>query len=122
MNNGVTSTLNYGKIALVDIKETTERTISVSVNDEAMGSAYIEEEGTTSLEGLTGAVKLVAVANEGYEFVNWTLDGEVVGTESTIYDTTAGDKAYVANFATRFAVTINPTTGGFLTVKQGERL
>ena len=74
------------------------RTISVSVNDEAMGSAYIEEEGTTTLEGQTGNVTLVAVANEGYEFVNWTLNGEVVSTKAKFVDGTEGDKAYVANF------------------------
>ena len=74
------------------------RTISVSVNDEAMGTAYVGEEGTTTLEGQTGAIKLVAVANEGYEFVNWTLNGEVISTDATIYDLTEGDKEYVANF------------------------
>ena len=74
------------------------RTISVSVNDEAMGTAFIGTEGVTSAEDKTGAVKLVAVANEGYEFVNWTVNGEVVGTSATIVDKTEGDKAYVANF------------------------
>ena len=74
------------------------RTISVSVNDEAMGTAYIGEEGTTTAADQTGVVKLIAVANEGYEFVNWTVNGEEVGTNAIIDDTTEGDKEYVANF------------------------
>ena len=74
------------------------RTISVSVNDATMGTAYVGEEGTTTLEGQTRTVKLVAVANEGFDFVNWTLDGEEVSTEATIFDKTEGDKTYVANF------------------------
>ena len=74
------------------------RTISVSVNDSTMGTAYVGEEGTTSLSEQTGAVKVVAVANEGYEFVNWTVNGEVVSTVATVIDKTDGDKEYVANF------------------------
>ena len=74
------------------------RAISVSVNDDAMGTAYIGTEGTTSVEDQTAAVKLYAVANEGYEFVNWTLNGEEVGTSTMLLDKTEGDKAYVANF------------------------
>ena len=60
------------------------RSVSVSVNDETMGTAYIGTEGTTSVEDTTAPVKLYAVANEGYEFVNWTVDGEVVSTSATV--------------------------------------
>ena len=74
------------------------RAISVSVNDDTMGTAYIGTEGITSVEDQTTAVRLYAVANEGYEFVNWTLNGEVVSTVATVIDKTEGDKEYVANF------------------------
>ena len=83
----------YGKDFAID-----SRSISVSVNDETMGTAYIGEAGVTEVEGTTAAIKLVAVANEGYEFVNWTVGEEVVGTTATIFDATEGDKEYVANF------------------------
>ena len=78
--------------------ELPERAISVSVNDSTMGSAFIGTEGVTSVEGQTGVVRLIAVANEGYDFVNWTVDGEVVSTDAIFVDKTEGDKAYVANF------------------------
>ena len=99
--------------------EVAERTISVSVNDEAMGTAYVGEEGTTSLAGQTGNVKVVAVANEGYEFVNWTLNGEVVSTDATMYDLTEGDKEYVANFVAlamcNISVSVNDAVMGTAT-------
>ncbi|MBR5533042.1 MAG: discoidin domain-containing protein [Bacteroidales bacterium] len=94
----------YGSFYMNEIElyeasiEVAARTISVSVNDAAMGSAYVGVEGTTELADQTGGVKLVAVANEGYEFINWTLEGEVVSTNAVIVDKTEGDKAYVANF------------------------
>ena len=102
-----------------------ERTISVSVNDETMGTAYVGEEGTTSLAGQTGNVKIVAVANEGYEFVNWTLNGEVVSTDATIYDLSEGDKEYVANFVAlamcNISVSVNDAVMGSATAtKTGE--
>ena len=104
----------YGKDLSVE-----GRTISVSVNDEAMGTAYIGEEGVTEVANNTSALELVAVANEGYEFVNWTVNGEVVGTDATIYDTTEGDKAYVANFIAlaqyTISVSVNDATMGTAT-------
>ena len=104
----------YGKDLSVE-----GRTISVSVNDEAMGTAYIGEEGVTEVANSTSALELVAVANEGYEFVNWTVNGEVVGTDATIYDTTEGDKAYVANFVAlaqyTISVSVNDATMGTAT-------
>ena len=83
----------YGKDVTV-----AARTISVSVNDAEAGSAYIGEAGVTEVAGSTAVVQMTAVANEGYEFVNWTVGEEVVGTTATIVDATDGDKAYVANF------------------------
>ena len=74
------------------------RTISVSVADATMGSAYIGTEGTTSVEGQTGAVKVTAVPATGYTFVNWTVEGVEVSTSVNFVDRTEGDKEYVANF------------------------
>jgi hypothetical protein len=43
-------------------------------------------------------IQLTATPNEGYTFVNWTLNGEVVSTEP-VYETTAtSDMDFVANF------------------------
>ena len=76
--------------------------VSVSAADPTMGSAYIGTEGTTSIscssDG-TDIATLTAVPAAGYEFVNWTLNGEVVSTEA-VYTTTAvtESRSYVANF------------------------
>ena len=61
---------------------------------------------------------LVATPNEGYTFVNWTKDGEVVSTAATYPLMVEGPGAYVANFDTiRCAITVtaNPTVGGEVT-------
>ena len=95
---------SYGSFYVNEIEvyeapvEVAARAISVSVNDATMGIAYIGTEGTTEVTDQTTGVKMFAVANEGYEFVNWTVNGEVVGTSATLVDKTEGDKAYVANF------------------------
>ena len=41
---------------------------------------------------------LTATVNEGYRFVNWTLNGEEVDDETSITVTVTGDATYVANF------------------------
>ena len=41
---------------------------------------------------------ITASANENYEFVNWTLNGNVVSTEATYTFTVRESQAYVANF------------------------
>ena len=48
------------------------------------------EHGTTAT--------LTATANEGYTFINWTENGEVVSTEAVYSFTVAGEADYVANF------------------------
>ena len=76
--------------------------VTVSSSNAAMGSAYIGTEGTTSVDCSsdgTDTATLTAVPAAGYEFVSWTLNGEVVSTEAvytTDFVTEARD--YVANF------------------------
>ena len=77
----------------------TPRTVSVSVNNSQMGTAYIGEEGVTRVENKSGAVNLVAIPAEGYMFESWTVNGEVVSTEATYIDLFGEDRAYVANFS-----------------------
>lgn len=74
------------------------RTITVSVNDPAMGIAYIGSEGTVSATA-EGPIMITAEANPGYAFTNWTVNGAVVSQSAEMMDNTEGDKAYVANFA-----------------------
>ena len=58
---------------------------------------------------------LTAVPGEAYNFLNWTLDGEVVSTDDEITFTVTGDAEYVANFELKtyqVAVTVNPVGAG----------
>ena len=76
--------------------------VTVSSSNTEMGVAYIGEEGTTSKtcsSNGTDVVTLTAAAKPGYQFTNWTLNGEVVSTEA-VYTTTAvtESRSYVANF------------------------
>ena len=62
---------------------------------------------------------LTATPSEGFLFVNWTEDGEVVSTEATYTFTVTGDHALVANFQ------FNPSEGGLggqFTVSEGHQV
>ena len=65
----------------------------LSVNIE--GAGEVTGAGTFT-DGET--VTVTATANEGYEFVNWTEDGEVVSTEAEYSFVITGDMELVANF------------------------
>ena len=69
-----------------------ERTIDVTVAPEGAGTV-------TGAGTAMGNITLTATVTPGYEFVNWTLNGEVVGTDLSYTDASEGDKTYVANFA-----------------------
>ena len=61
---------------------------------------------------------LTATANTGYHFVSWTLDGEVVSTETTYSFEVSGPADYVANFelnSYEITAAANPTEGGEVT-------
>ena len=61
---------------------------------------------------------LVAEAAVGYDFVNWTKDGEVVSEDATYSFEVTAAGAYVANFALKsyeITATANPTAGGTIT-------
>ena len=68
-------------------------TISVSANPEVGGT--IEGVGDYQ-EGQT--CTLVATANEGYAFSNWTENGTVVSTHSTYVFSVTSDRVLIANF------------------------
>ena len=67
-------------------------TVSVSATEggEAEASATEVEEGTS--------VTLTATPNAGYEFVNWTVNGEVVSTLNPYTATVTANTEFVANF------------------------
>ncbi len=58
---------------------------------------------------------LVATANSGYTFTNWTKNGSVVSTNATYSFQVTGNASYVANFTANpytITATADPTEGG----------
>jgi len=77
--------------------------------------------GTTSGSGAfnSGAsVTVIATANSGYTFTNWTENGTAVSTNASYTFTISGNRTLVANFTagvpTQYTVTLSstPSTGG----------
>ena len=63
-------------------------------------------------------VNLVATANAGYDFVNWTEDGTEISTNPAYSFTATAERSLAANFATQsYAITAvaNPVGGGSIT-------
>lgn len=61
---------------------------------------------------------LLATANEGYTFINWTEDGNVVSTNANYIFTVSGSRELIANFSTNaytITVTAAPVEGGTVT-------
>ena len=62
------------------------KAVSASVNDAAMGTATVTQEGIAVTEVATGSqVTFTAIANEGYTFVNWS-DGNTNPSFTTTVD------------------------------------
>ncbi len=88
-------------------------TITVSANPTAGGTVT---GGGTYQQGQSCTV--VATANNGYTFTNWTENGTVVSTEARYTFTVTGNRTLVANFSQQtyiVSVSANPTAGGNVT-------
>ena len=71
-------------------------TIKTSVNDETMGTVKLDSETGVYEKGANAT--LTAKAEEGYIFVNWTIDGEEVSKENPYIHTVETDATITANF------------------------
>ena len=85
--------------------------VSVKPSSEELGSVTIA--GTTNTQYIRegGEVTLTATPNEGYSFVNWTVNGEEVSKEATCTIKVTKDAEYIANFVTH-KVTVVSGEGG----------
>ena len=101
---------------LVPVETTPERTISASVIVAEGGSVTINGENVSILTA-DDHIVLQAIENEGYRFVNWTLNGVEVSTDPTYVDMTAGDKHYIANIQPFSAVRALRTAPGVSRIK-----
>lgn len=70
--------------------------VSVNVNDENMGTALIDPQKDSYLADET--VTVTAEAIDGYEFVSWTVNKEIVSTSAQYGFKVKGDTALTANF------------------------
>ena len=87
-------------------------TIKVTAGEGGTVKATKEGELLNETEVLNGTkVTLTATPNDGYSFVNWTLNGEEVSTSATYTVTVTNDIEYVANFITH-KVTVIAGEGG----------
>ena len=69
--------------------------VTVEVNPAEGGTVT----GTGDIFYINTTCQLVATANDGYYFVNWMKDGEVVSTDRIYEFTVTGSEHFVANFA-----------------------
>ena len=95
---------------------------SLTVSSTEGGEVIIPGEGIFSY-GTGTVVDLVAVAEEGYYFVNWSGD---VDTVASVFATTTtvtmnGDYAMVANFVAALEFSLNPNVGVAIRGDIGER-
>lgn len=85
-------------------------TITATANPTQGGTitgAGLYEQGTSCT--------LLATPNTGYNFVNWTQNGNVVSTNASYSFTVTGDATFVANFSPNsyeITVSANPSEGG----------
>ena len=112
---------------------TTNPTYTFTVTESATYVAHFQIQGYTisvsadPTEGgtLTGgssynygqSCTLIATANQGYTFVNWTKDGTQVSTNASYTFTVTEAAAYVAHFQTQsytISVSANPMAGGIV--------
>lgn len=69
--------------------------ITITANPNPVGGGVVAGAGIFN-QGTT--CTLIAKANEGYVFINWTENGNVVSTEATYVFTVTNDRNLVANF------------------------
>ena len=84
-------------------------TVSVASANSEMGNAYVSTVGgNTSASVKKGSsTTVVAAANEGYMFKNWTVNGNVVSTDATYTFTANDNMSLVANFYKIYTVTLS---------------
>ena len=89
-------------------------TVAVSANPNNGG---VVTGGDVYQEGYSCTI--TAAANDGFTFVNWTENGNVITTDTTYTFTVTRDRVFVANFAAiptyTVVVVANPVNGGYVT-------
>ena len=98
----------------------TQDTYLITATSNPYGAGSINGAGNFSY-GQT--CTLVATANSGYTFLNWTKDGEVVATTATYGFTVEESAVYVANFTQNtYTITVaaNPAEAAYVFIQNGQ--
>ena len=90
-SNPYTATITANSEFVANFEKETY-TVSVSATTGGIATA-----SSSSVEK-RGRVTLTATSNEGYEFVNWTVNGKVVSTSNPYTATITANSEFVANF------------------------
>lgn len=98
-----------------------EVTVNVSAANSEMGNVYINSVGGASSATIEkgSSTTAIAVANDGYMFKNWTINGNIVSTNASYTFTANEDKNLVANFYKYYTVTVNVNKAGYGTAYIG---
>ena len=115
-----TVTMNDNYSITANFEQTLPGKLALTASSTAGGSVTTPGEGTFSYDEGT-MVELVAEAEEGYRFVNWTGDVDTIANVDVAATTITmdGDYSIVANFVTtlvQYDLTISSTYGGSVTV------
>jgi uncharacterized repeat protein (TIGR02543 family) len=107
-------TVNNDYSIIANFKEIREYNLTISSTEG--GSVTTPGEGTFNYDEVTG-VNLVAKAQEGYQFVNWTGDVGTIANVNTATTTITvnDDYSITANFVKQYKLTISSTEGGSVT-------
>ena len=103
--------LKRGILATFKAKKPVSATVTSSRTIKAIANFADGSAGTVTVNGKSGSdtaegtITLVATPTSNSQFVNWTLNGAVVGTSTTITDNSEGSKLYVANFKKTLVIT-----------------
>lgn len=119
---GRLSVFLFAAVLIAAIVVSTPAQGNLTVSSTEGGEVIIPNEGTFSYDTGT-VVDLVAEAEEGYYFVNWSGDVNTVASISAATTTVTMDADYslIANFAQGLALSLNPNVGESIRGEIGER-
>ena len=96
--NPVTFTMGNANATLTAYFKQSEYTITVQANPSNGGTVSVDGTTTTFHYGDEATLTATANTGSGYDFVNWTLNGEEVSGDAITQVIVTGDATYVANF------------------------
>ncbi|MBR4963574.1 MAG: InlB B-repeat-containing protein, partial [Muribaculaceae bacterium] len=110
------STPQSSAFSIVEVSYTPVYAVSAEASPANAGEVTISANEVEE----NGTVELTAVAATGYNFVNWTVNGEVVSTEASFESAAVvANTTFVANFAKKtYNATVDATEGGYVTTSE----